>query len=354
LSAASRRPDVTDRYAQTVGFVVAGVGLASVFLDWTPAAAGAGAQAASGVAAAAATLAFAARRHGSGPGWLDLAATAAGGALALAAAGGVLGLGSQFAAGPVVALFAGVGALAAGAAAVAGVDRDGVRDRERAALRAAVVSAGALVFGSLLAAVAVGFVPAEPVFRWPTNTAVASAGIGLAGVAFVRSFGGGLDVGVPGRRELVVAGAGIAAIFALHLALNLVVTAFSLPQSSHGLVETARDNPEILPPLAVVSLLFVGPGEELLARNGVQKFLYGAYSRRSSVVVASFAFTASHVLAYAGAAAPGAVLVTLARVFVVSLVLGVAYERTDDLFAPVVVHGVYDAVQFGVVYVQFS
>jgi len=35
-------------------------------------------------------------------------------------------------------------------------------------------------------------------------------------------------------------------------------------------------------------------------------------------------------------------------------VLGVAYERTDDLFAPVVVHGVYDAVQFGLAYLQFS
>jgi membrane protease YdiL (CAAX protease family) len=137
--------------------------------------------------------------------------------------------------------------------------------------------------------------------------------------------------------------------------LNVVVTAFSLPQSSHGLVETARQHPEILPPLAVVSLLFIGPGEELLARNGVQKFLYGAYSRAGAVVVASFVFGAAHLLSYAGGGvAPGAVLVTLTRVFLVSLVLGVAYERTDDLFAPVVVHGVYDAVQFGIAYLQFS
>lgn len=352
MSPGSRRPDVTDRYAQTVGFVVAGVGLASTFLDWASAPA-LTPQVAGGIAAVA-TLAFAARRHGSGPEWLDWAGTAAGGALVLAAAAGILELNGPLAAGPLVALFAGLGAFAAGAAAIAGVDRGVVRDRERAALGATVVSAAALVFGSLLAAAAVGVVPAEPIFQWPTNTAVASAGIGLAGVAFVRSFDGGLDVSVPGRRDLVVAGAGVAAIFALHFLLSFVVTAFSLPQSPHGLVETARDDPEILPPLAVVSLLFVGPGEELLARNGVQKYLYGAYSRWGAVVVASFVFTASHTLAYAGAAAPGAVLVTLARVFVVSLVLGVAYERTDDLFAPVVVHGVYDAVQFGVAYLQFS
>jgi len=353
MSPGSRPWDVTDRYAQTVAFVVAGVGLASAFLDWAPAPELA-AQVAGGFAGAA-TLAFAARRHGSGPRWLDWAGTAAGGALALAAAGGILELNGPLAPGPTVALFAGLGVLAAGAAAVLGVEKDGVRARERATAGATVASVAALVFGSLLAAVVVPFVPEAPVVRWPVNTAVGSVGFGFAGLAVVRAYGGSVDVSVPGRRDVAVAVVGVAGIFAVHLLLNAVVTAFSLPQSSHGLVETARQHPEILPPLAVVSLLFIGPGEELLARNGVQKFLYGAYSRAGAVVVASFVFGAAHLLSYAGGGvAPGAVLVTLTRVFLVSLVLGVAYERTDDLFAPVVVHGVYDAVQFGLAYLQFS
>ncbi|SEW22278.1 CPBP family intramembrane glutamic endopeptidase [Halobacterium jilantaiense] len=344
---------MTDRYAQTVAFVVAGVGVASAFLDWTPAPAVA-AQVAGGAAAAAA-LAFAVRRHGSGPRWLDSAGTAAGGVLALAAAGAVLELNGPLAAGPVVALFAGLAVLAAGAAAIRGVGKDGVRTRERAAFGATVASVAALVFGSLLAAAIVPLAPDAPVVRWPLNTAVGSVGFGLAGLAVVQAFDGHVDVSAPGRRDVVVAVVGVAAIFALHLLLNAVVTVFSLPQSTHGLVETARDNPQILPPLAVVSLLFIGPGEELLARNGVQQFLYGAYSRTGAVVVASFVFGAAHLLSYAGAGvAPGAVLVALTRVFLVSLVLGVAYERTDDLFAPVVVHGVYDAVQFGLAYLQFS
>ncbi|MFC3477451.1 CPBP family intramembrane glutamic endopeptidase [Halobacterium litoreum] len=344
---------MNDRYAQTVGFVVAGVGLAAAFLDWTPAPALA-AQAAGGFAGAA-LLAFAARRHGSGPAWLDYAATAASAGLALAAAAGILDVSGALSAGPLVALFAGLGAVAAGAAAVAGVEKSGVRARERRTVVAVVASLAALVFGGLLASVAVAFLPEDPLVTVPVNTAVASAGYGIAGVAFVQWFDGGIDVSKPGRRDVAVAGVGVVAIFALHLAMNAVVTVFSLPQSTHGLVETAKAHPGILPPLAVVSLLFIGPGEELLARNGVQKYLYGSYSRYAAVAAASLVFTGSHVLAYtATGVPPGAVLVTLSRVFVVSLVLGVTYERTDDLFAPVVVHGVYDAVQFMLAYAAFS
>jgi len=353
MSPGSRRQHVTDRYAQTVAFVVAGVGLASAFLDWAPAPALA-AQVAGGFAAAAA-VAFAVRRHGSGPRWLDWAGTAAGGGLTLAAAAGILELTGPLARGPVVALFAGLGVVAAGAAAVRGAEKEGVRARERATFGATVASVAALVFGGLLGAAIVPLAPDAPIVRWPLNTAVGSLGYGLAGLAVIRAFDGSLDVSVPDRRDLVVAVVGVVSIFALHLLLNAVVTVFSLPQSSHGLVAAARDNPEILPPLVVVSLLFIAPGEELLARNGVQQFLYGAYSRAGAVVVASFVFGAAHLLSYAGGGvAPGAVLVTLTRVFLVSLVLGVAYERTDDLFAPVVVHAVYDAVQFGLAYLQFS
>ncbi|WP_232702930.1 CPBP family intramembrane glutamic endopeptidase [Halobacterium wangiae] len=344
---------MNDRYAQTVGFVVAGVGLAATFLDWAPVT-DVLTTTAAGFAGAAA-LAFALRRHGSGPDWLDAVAAVAATGLLLASAYAILGITGTLPRGPLLALLAGVAAVAAGAAAVAGLEKAAVRERERRTFVAVVVSIAALVFGSLVAAVVVSFLPEGPLVQVPANTAFASVGYGIAGLVFVRSFGGSLDVSRPGRRDLLIAGGGVVAIFAVHLLLNVVVAAFSLPQSTHSLVETAKAHPEILPPLVVVSLVFIGPGEELLARNGVQQFLGGAYSKHAAIVAASLVFTGSHLLAYAGAGAPpGAVLVTLSRLFLVSLVLGVAYARTDDLFAPIVVHGVYDAVQFALAYALFT
>lgn len=344
---------VNDRYAQTVGFVVAGVGLATTFLDW-PADATLAARAATAFALLA-VAAFGARRHGVDVPRLDLVAGLAGGGLMVAAALGVDAATVGLPRGPSLALLAGLGTVGAGVAANAGLDADAVRTREKYLVVSVVVSLAALVFGSLLASVASGFVSDGPLVSVPVTTAVASVGYGLAGVVFVKWYSGSVDVSRPSRDDWTVAAVGVVAIFAAHYALVGLVVFFDLPQTSHTLVETARQHPEILPPLVVLSYLAVGPGEELLARNGVQKYLYDAYSRRGAVVVGCLVFTGAHVLAYAGTGAtPGAVLVTLGRLFVVSLVLGVTYERTDDLFAPVVVHGTYDAVQFAMAYVAFA
>lgn len=344
---------MNDRYAQTVGFVVAGVGLAAAFLEWgsvDPLFARI-----SGGFAAVALLGFGARRHGAEHDAFDYAAVLGGAGATVAAAVGIVSLEGALPAGPLVALLAGLATVGTATASVAGVEREGVRSREARLLGAIVASATALLFGGLLAAVAVSFAPDAPAWRIAVNTTVSSLGLAVAGLTIVRADDGSIDVSMPRNVDLLAAVVGVVAIFALHFGMNVVTEAFSLPQTSHGLVRTARDHPEILPPLVVLSYLAIAPAEELLARNGIQKYLYGAFSRRGAVVVGSLVFAGSHLLSYAGTGAPpGAVLVTLTRVFVVSLVLGVTYERTDDLFAPIVVHGTYNAVQFLVAYLTFA
>lgn len=344
---------MNDRYAQSVGFVVAGVGLAAAFLEWGGADPLLGRVA--GVFAGVALVAFAARRYGADEPVLDYAAGAGGVGLTLAAAAAIVSLTGPLAAGPLVALFAGFGVVGTAVASAAGVGKSGIRSREARLLGAVLASGTALVFGALLASMAASFTPDTPVVRIVVNTTIASAGFAIAGVAVIRADDNTIDVARPSKRDLVAAVVGTVAIFALHFALNHVVNAFGLPQTSHGLVNTARRHPEILPPLVVLSYLAIAPAEELLARNGIQKYLYGAFSRESAVVVACLVFAGSHILSYAAAGvAPGAVLVTLTRLFVVSLVLGFAYERTDNLFAPIVVHGTYNAVQFIMAYVAFT
>lgn len=86
-------------------------------------------------------------------------------------------------------------------------------------------------------------------------------------------------------------------------------------------------------------------------RNVVQKRLYGTFSRRGAVVAASVVFTLTHLPAYATPGASALALgVTLARLCCVALVLGAVYERTDSVVASALVHGCFDAVQFGLLF----
>lgn len=341
------------QYAHSVGVVLAGIGLIGTFLSW-PAPTDFTAQA-TRVFGVVAVLAFTVRRHGLAPPWVDTAATAATAGLTIGAAAAVIELQTATVLGPIVSLLAGFSALGVGGAVITELNQSAVKIRERRTLLALAVSALALLIGGLLNSIAVSLVPSTPIVRVSVSTAVASIAYAIVGVVFIKSTNSSIDVSTVTRRDLIVAAAGILAIFTLHVLMAAAVAVFSLPQTSHSLIEAAKTTPEILLPLIVLSFVVVAPGEELLARNALQKYLYGAYSRRSAVITASFVFAASHILAYGGTGAtPGAILVTLARVFGVALVLGATYEQTDDLFAPVVVHGTYNAVQFAIAYLTFT
>jgi hypothetical protein len=67
------------------------------------------------------------------------------------------------------------------------------------------------------------------------------------------------------------------------------------------------------------------------------------------VLVGTLVFTAIHLPAYA-TGPPPAIFATLLRLFAISLVLGVVYERTEKVVVPALVHGTYNAVQFAVAY----
>ena len=96
------------------------------------------------------------------------------------------------------------------------------------------------------------------------------------------------------------------------------------------------------------------------ARHGLQfhvalnQRFYPAHQRTKSMLESGAHgrpfFAVAHVFAYASAN-PVATLVSLVVVFVLSLVLGTIYERTDKLTVAAFVHGTYNAVLFGLLYV---
>lgn len=106
--------------------------------------------------------------------------------------------------------------------------------------------------------------------------------------------------------------------------------------------------------LVVLSILVIGPSEELLFRGVIQRYLSEAFSVTGAIVVSSILFAAIHAPTFL-LAGPGATgLLAGAAIFVISVTLGYSYAVTDNLLVPALVHGVYDATLFGVMYVALQ
>ncbi|PSQ44567.1 hypothetical protein BRD17_03750 [Halobacteriales archaeon SW_7_68_16] len=162
-----------------------------------------------------------------------------------------------------------------------------------------------------------------------------------------------VDLQRPTIADLVYGVGGLVGLFVLLIAANAVIQTAGATPSEHQIFREARENPQLLLPLIPIAILFIGPFEELIYRNLVQKSLYDGFSKRAAVVVASVIFAAAHFQAYASSDGL-ALLASLGQVLLLSLILGGIYARTESLLAPALAHGVFNAIQFGLAYLRFT
>ena len=359
---------MSDRAAASIGMVLAGFALAAGYLPWTVS----GSLPIPGTAipwslvavacAGVALVAFALRRYGvldrSFGAALALGASAA--VVVAAAVAVVLAVRQSTGVGTGVAL-----ATATGVGAVAAAYLDGKRVEAARIGRMGVAAVVALVLGlvGVLAGNVVGALPIllfpamSTTVRYAVLTPLFGLVLGLVAFGFLSTTGRGLDyidLRTPDRRDLTYIAGGTLLIFGLLVVLGALSDAIGLPSAQSGIVEQARQgDATVLLVLIPLSWLVIGPGEELLFRNVIQKYLYGPFSRSGAVVVACAVFAAMHALSYFTADTV-ALVTTLVRLFFLSLVLGVSYERTENLTVPVVIHGTFNALQFGYLYYLLS
>ncbi|WP_162991408.1 CPBP family intramembrane glutamic endopeptidase [Halostella salina] len=161
------------------------------------------------------------------------------------------------------------------------------------------------------------------------------------------------DVRMPSLRDVGWVVGGIFVIFGGLVLVSVALQLIGVPSSGHSTVQQAEDNPEILLVLIPITLVVIGPCEEIIYRNIVQKWLYDVFSRPAAIVVASVLFALIHFPAYFG----GSVIATfgsLITLFTLSLVLGAFYSKTDNIIVPAAIHGILNALQFASVYVELT
>ncbi|WP_435334189.1 CPBP family intramembrane glutamic endopeptidase [Haloarchaeobius sp. TZWWS8] len=186
---------------------------------------------------------------------------------------------------------------------------------------------------------------------------VGYAALAFVGVAYLFITGRGwrfIDL-KPLDREGLKAVVGFTA---LAVAIVGIVGVLSLV----GRIETSQNvnlapgtagNTQYLLLLIPIALLVNGPAEEFLFRNVIQKSLYRHFSRRSAIVVTSIIFALAHVPAF-WSTDLAAMATSITVVFLGSLVFGSAYAKTESLTVVALVHGLFNAVQIGLLYLALT
>ncbi|MFB6110560.1 MAG: lysostaphin resistance A-like protein [Halodesulfurarchaeum sp.] len=347
-----------DRFAPAVGFVLAGMGVGSGFLRWTGLLAVGPIESLPGVLfGLIALLGFAPRRYGASDRRFSLLAGLGSGGLTAAAtvtalhpsAMGPEGVGP----GLLLAFVLGVLGIGVAAADYLGQDRRAVLVRAHAASTALFIGFSGLLVGFGVSMIAMAPLPtSDGLLRYGVSAVAFSLGLGIVAAGYVHLTGRDwsfLDLDWPTRRGWLYVVTGTVGMFAILVVSGWITRTLGIPSAEQGMVKAAKDTPIVLLAFVPLSWLVIGPGEELLSRNVIQKHLYDSFSRPAAVIVATAVFTAMHLPAYATGPLP-AIFATLLRLFATSLVLGVVYERTETLVVPVLVHGTYNAAQFAVIY----
>jgi hypothetical protein len=180
------------------------------------------------------------------------------------------------------------------------------------------------------------------------RSAAQFVGFGVAGVGFLTATDQWdlIHRRMPTRRDLGWTAAGFGVLLAFYLVISVGITALGIDSGQSVLEEQIRNQPVLGLYYMPVTLLLVAPTEELVFRGAVQGLLRREYGVPFAVAGSSATFASIHFASFTGEGA----LVSLAVVLVLGGVLGVVYERSENLLVPVVAHGLYNVVQFAMTY----
>jgi membrane protease YdiL (CAAX protease family) len=218
----------------------------------------------------------------------------------------------------------------------------------------AVVGLGAglvLVLGAVVGAGAAGLAPTPVVVLVVSLVLVQGVTFGGVALAYLRLRGrrlSSLGLARPSPRDGVVVFAGYVLALLAALGGAVAVSLTGVEAGTNQAADVALENPEVLLVLVPASFLLIGPGEELLFRGVVQGRLRETLSAPVAVGLASVLFAGVHFVALSGSS--GARLVTIGVLLGPSLVFGTAYELTDNLVVPSLIHGGYNATLFSLLY----
>ncbi len=162
------------------------------------------------------------------------------------------------------------------------------------------------------------------------------------------------DIGVrmPTLEGWIVLGVGFVSMIILWLvgsiATFVIGQRLGVEREPQAIFEIAQQDPLIFLLLGALSLLIVGPAEELLFRGVIQTRLRETFGVVAGITLATALFALIHIGGF-GTVEGG--LLGVSVLFLVGLVLALAYEYTGNLIVVAVMHGLFNATQAALGYV---
>ncbi len=162
------------------------------------------------------------------------------------------------------------------------------------------------------------------------------------------------DIGVrtPTLEGWIVLGVGFVSMIVLWLIGSIgtfvLGQRLGIEREPQAIFDIAQQDPFIFLLLGTLSLLIVGPTEELLFRGVIQTRLRETFGVAVGLAFATALFAVIHIFGY-GSLATG--LLGISVLFLIGLVLALAYEYTDNLVVVAVMHGLFNAIQAALGYI---
>lgn len=149
----------------------------------------------------------------------------------------------------------------------------------------------------------------------------------------------------PSSTDIRMVVLGIGGIIGMNHLLVLVTEFIDVAPAANSLTTLLQQSPRLIVVLLPAAFLVIAPGEELLYRGVIQARLREVLSPPLAIGGASAIFAGAHLIAILGHPVVNQ-LVHLAVLFPIALVLALVYEYSQSLVAPILVHGMFNALSF--------
>lgn len=161
-----------------------------------------------------------------------------------------------------------------------------------------------------------------------------------------------IGISIPDFKQLLWIAGGWAVAFASVFVLGTIIILWGLDPGQNRLVRSIADTPETLLLMIPVTIVLIGPGEELLFRGIIQGSLRERFGPVVAIGLASAIFAVAHFSSLTGSFE--ARIVTISLLLVPALVFAIAYERTGNIVVPALIHGLYNATLFSLQYIALT